>query len=78
MRYGNPSTEKAIKNLQSQGCEKIIFFPLYPQYAGPTTATANDQAFRSLMKLKWQPAFRTVPAYFENETYLLSLSNSIR
>ena len=78
MRYGNPSTEKAIKNLQSQGCEKIIFFPLYPQYAGPTTATANDQAFRSLMKLKWQPAFRTVPAYFENETYLFSLSNSIK
>ena len=72
------STEKAIKNLQSQGCEKIIFFPLYPQYAGPTTATANDQAFRSLMKLKWQPAFRTVPAYFENETYLFSLSNSIK
>ena len=78
MRYGNPSTEKAIKSLQSQGCEKIIFFPLYPQYAGPTTATANDQAFRSLMKLKWQPAFRTVPAYFENETYLFSLSNSIK
>ena len=78
MRYGNPSTEKAIKNLQSQGCEKIIFFPLYPQYAGPTTATAYDQAFRSLMKLKWQPAFRTVPAYFENETYLVSLSNSIK
>ena len=30
------------------------------------------------MKLKWQPAFRTVPAYFENETYLFSLSNSIK
>ena len=30
------------------------------------------------MKMKWQPAFRTVPAYFENETYLFSLSNSIK
>ena len=78
MRYGNPSTEKAIKNLQSLGCEKIIFFPLYPQYAGPTTATANDQAFRALMKMKWQPAFRTVPAYFDNNLYLDSLANSIK
>ncbi len=78
MRYGNPSTEKVIRNLQLLGCEKIIFFPLYPQYAGPTTATANDQAFRSLMKMKWQPAFRTVPAYFENPFYMQSLANSIK
>ena len=78
MRYGNPSTEKAIKSLQSQGCEKILFFPLYPQYAGPTTATANDQAFRILMKLNWQPAFRTVPAYFDNPLYIKALANSIK
>ena len=51
---------------------------MYPQYAGPTTATANDQAFRALMKMKWQPAFRTVPAYFDNNLYLDSLANSIK
>ena len=78
MRYGNPSTENAIKRLQSQGCEKILFFPLYPQYAGPTSATANDQAFRVLMKMNWQPAFRTVPAYFDNPTYIKALANSIK
>jgi len=78
MRYGNPSTESAIKRLQSQGCERILFFPLYPQYAGPTSATANDQAFRALMKMNWQPALRTVPAYFDNPTYIKALANSIR
>jgi len=78
MRYGNPSTDSVLRRMQAQGCEKILFFPLYPQYAGPTTATANDQAFRTLMKLKWQPAFRTVPAYFEHPDYLDALSNSVR
>jgi len=78
MRYGNPSTESVLQRLQAAGCERIVFFPLYPQYAGPTTATANDQAFRSLMKLKWQPAIRTVPAYFEHPVYLDALANSVR
>ncbi|SFT49727.1 ferrochelatase [Halomonas saccharevitans] len=78
MRYGNPSTDSVLRRLQAEGCERILFFPLYPQYAGPTTATANDQAFRTLMKLKWQPSLRTVPAYFEHPAYLDALASSVR
>ena len=78
MRYGNPSTISVMKKLRAAGCEKIIFFPLYPQYAAPTTATANDQVFRALMKMNWQPAIRTVPAYYDNDVYLKSLASSIR
>ena len=77
MRYGNPSTSSVIERMQSAGCERIIFFPLYPQYAAPTTATANDQAFRALMKLNWQPAFRTVPAYYENPRYIEALAATV-
>ena len=78
MRYGNPSTDSVLKRMQAAGCEKILFFPLYPQYASPTTATANDQAFRTLMTLKWQPALRTVPAYFEHPRYIEALANTVR
>ncbi len=78
MRYGNPSTDAAIRRLKDQGCDRILFFPLYPQYAAPTTATANDHAFRTLMKMNWQPAIRTVPHYFEDDAYLDALANSVR
>ncbi len=78
MRYGNPSTSNALNKLKEEGCEKILFFPLYPQYAAPTTATANDQVFRVLMKMNWQPAIRTVPAYYSNKKYIKVLSNSIK
>ena len=77
MRYGNPSTESVLKKLVSQGCTKILFFPLYPQYAAPTTATANDQMFRSLMLLNWQPSIRTVPPYFDNFDFIKVISESI-
>lgn len=77
MRYGNPSTASVLEKLSAQGCERIVFFPLYPQYAAPTTATANDQAFRALMKLRRQPAFRTVPAYFNDPLYIEALAQSV-
>ncbi len=77
MRYGNPSTESRLKALLEQGCRRILFFPLYPQYAGATTATANDQFFRALMKEKWQPASRTVPPYFDRPDYIAALAGSV-
>jgi ferrochelatase len=77
MRYGNPSTTAVIEGLREQGCERIVFFPLYPQYSAPTTATANDQAFRALMALRWQPAIRTVPAYHDHPLYIEALAESV-
>jgi len=78
MRYGNPSTGSKVKALVAQGCTRILFFPLYPQYAGATSATACDQFFRSLQQHKWQPAVRTVAPYYEHPLYIEALAQSIR
>ena len=77
MRYGNPSTESKVREMVDAGCEKIVFFPLYPHYAGATSATANDQFFRALMREKRQPAARIVPEYFENPLYIEALAQSV-
>ncbi|THD85449.1 ferrochelatase [Aliigemmobacter aestuarii] len=77
MRYGNPSTESKVRAMVEAGCEKILFFPLYPHYAGATSATANDQFFRALMKEKRQPAARIVPEYFEHPLYIEALAQSV-
>lgn len=77
MRYGNPSTESRLRAMVEAGCEKVLFFPLYPQYAGATSATANDQFFRALMKEKRQPAVRTVAEYFDHPLYVEALAQSV-
>ena len=77
MRYGNPSTKSVIEKMQARGCDRIVFFPLYPQYAGATSATANDQVFRALMEMKWQPTLRCVPAYFDHPLYIRALANTV-
>jgi ferrochelatase len=78
MRYGNPSTGSKVKSMVAAGCDKILFFPLYPQHAGATTATANDAFFRALCEEKQQPAARTVPAYYGHPDYICALADSIR
>ena len=77
MRYGNPSTIKTINEMKEKGCDRIAFLPLYPQYSAATTGTANDQAFRALIKLKWQPAIRTIPSYFDKPGYIKCLASSV-
>ena len=77
MRYGNPSTASVLESLRQAGCERILFLPLYPQYAAATTATANDHAFRALMKMRWQPAIRTAPSYHDHPLYISALAESV-
>ncbi|XHE54803.1 ferrochelatase [Phaeobacter sp. BS34] len=77
MRYGNPSTKSKVREMVEAGCQKILFVPLYPQYAGATSATANDQFFRALMEETWQLAARTVAPYFDDPAYIDALARSV-
>ena len=63
--------------MQKQGCEKLIIFPLYPQYASPTTATVCDEVFRVLMNMRWQPAIQVIPHYESEPLYIDALVKSI-
>jgi ferrochelatase len=78
MRYGNPSVGSAIDALAKQGCDRILFVPLYPQYAAATSATACDAVFRHLMTMRWQPTLRVAPPYFDDPVYIDALATSIR
>tara|TARA_B100001996_G_scaffold81567_1_gene60175 strand:+ start:900 stop:1892 length:993 start_codon:yes stop_codon:yes gene_type:complete len=77
MRYGNPSIKSRLDMLKEKGCEKIIILPLYPQYAGATTATVCDEVYRSLMKMRWQPSLQIIPHYESEPIYIQALVNSI-
>jgi len=77
MRYGNPSIASRVEALASQGCDRLLVFPLYPQYAAATTATVNDKVFDTLKTMRVQPALRTVPPYPTDPVYIAALADSI-
>ena len=78
MRYGNPSTAAAIDELREKGCTRILIFPLYPQYAASTVATACDQAFRKLMSMRWQPTIRVATPYYDHPAYINALAEQVQ
>jgi ferrochelatase len=77
MRYGNPSIASRLKALQAEGCERILIVPLYPQYAAATTATVCDEAFRALMRMRWQPTIRVAAPYYDDPTYIEAIASSL-
>ena len=78
MRYGNPSIKSKLDFLKAKGCEHIVIFPLYPQYAAATTATVCDEVYRNLMKMRWQPSLQIIPHYESEPLYITALVNSIK
>ncbi|WP_321322833.1 ferrochelatase [Thiomicrorhabdus sp.] len=77
MRYGNPSIASALQNLQAKGCQKILVLPLYPQYAGATTASTFDAVNEELKDWRWVPDIRTISQYYRHPGYIEALANSI-
>jgi len=67
-----------IDALKEQGCDRILLFPLYPQYSAATTATALDKCFDALKVMRWQPTVRSVPPYFDHPAYVEALVKSLK
>jgi ferrochelatase len=77
MRYGLPSIAERLQALKNQGCERILVFPLYPQYSAPTTASVMDALGWALEKMRWQPTVRVVPPYFAESEYVNAIAASL-
>ncbi|WP_020182565.1 ferrochelatase [Methylotenera sp. 1P/1] len=78
MTYGNPSMQQAIDTLKAQHCNKILVFPLYPQYAASSTAAAFDAIWRILLKTRNVPAIRTIKHYHDHPAYIAALAANVR
>jgi len=77
MRYGEPAIARQLAEMKEAGCNRILIAPLYPQHSGATTATVLDESFRALAEMRWQPALRTLPAYYDDDAYINALKTSV-
>jgi len=78
MRYGNPSIEAALAELEGQGCRRIVLLPLYPQYCAATTASTMDAFGDALRRRRVVPEVCTVMSYHDEPLYIAALADSIR
>lgn len=73
MRYGNPALGDELAAMKALGCDRVLIAPLYPQYSGATTATAIDALGAALARMRWQPALRTLPPYYDDPAHIEAL-----
>ena len=78
MRYGNPSIESALKDLQNRQVRRLLVLPLYPQYCAATTGSTFDEVTNILQTWRWIPELRFINQYFEEEEYIDALATSIK
>ena len=78
MRYGQPSVEQTMIKMREAGVERLLVIPLYPQYAGSSSATALDDVFRTLQKMRNMPEVRTVRHFHDHPAYIQALADSVR
>lgn len=78
MSYGNPSIASALQKLQDQHCNRILVFPLYPQYAASSSGSAMDAVWRHLLQTRNVPAIRTIRNYHDHPAYIEALAESVR
>jgi protoporphyrin/coproporphyrin ferrochelatase len=63
MRYQTPSIQGAIEKLLAQKVQKIIVFPLFPQYASASTGSVHEEVMRVLSKKLTIPAVSFISTY---------------
>ncbi|MDR1661479.1 MAG: ferrochelatase, partial [Azoarcus sp.] len=78
MRYGAPGIASAFDDLLAQGCARILVVPLYPQFAGSTTASTLDEVGRAMQKRRNLPEMRFVRSFPDEPGYIAALAASVR
>jgi len=77
MRYGNPSIAQVLDELKAAGATRILVLPLYPQYAGSTTASVHDAVGAWAARIRALPDFRFVGRYHDDAGYIKALAKRI-
>ncbi len=78
MNYGLPPVSERLQAMREQGCDRILIYPLYPQYSAATTASVMDNVGKAMAKIRWQPTIRVVPPYFAETAYIDAVANSLQ
>lgn len=77
MRYGNPSIPDALAKLKNMGIHHIGILPMYPQFAGATTASVYDGVAKAVKTMWDMPTLRFLRDYHDDQRYIQALARSV-
>lgn len=76
MRYGKPSIQNALK--QMQGCEHITVLPLYPQYSSAATGSSIEKALQALAPTTIFPSISIIRDFYNHPAFIHAQAELIK
>ncbi len=76
--YGNPSIKDTMVRLSTEGVERFVILPLYPQYSATSTAAAFDKVAEFAMASRNMPEIHFIKDYHDHPLYIDALVASVR
>jgi ferrochelatase len=70
MRYQSPSIASALENLHHHGVDRVVVFPLFPQYSSAAWGSAVEKVFVEATKLWNVPAIQVIPPFYDHPQFL--------
>lgn len=74
MRYGAPSIEAAFDRLLAAGVDRVVAFPLYPQYSAASTGSSIEELYRIASRRWVVPPITTVPDFYDHPGFIAAFA----
>lgn len=68
MRYGNPSIDQALKQLED--CQQLTVLPLYPQYSSAATGSSLAKVMQLIERKNSQPALTIIRDFYQHPGFI--------
>ena len=78
MRYWHPLTRAVVADMKTQGYEKVLLLPLYPQYSRTTSGSSYNEFMRECTRQHYQPDMVFIHHWYELEDYQQAIADDIR
>jgi ferrochelatase len=70
MRYGRPSIASALEKLPSDGVQRVVVFPMYPQFSSAATSSSIEKVSECASALRNVPSLHVVPPFYDHPAFI--------
>ncbi|RZT93299.1 ferrochelatase [Ancylomarina subtilis] len=76
MRYNEPSLPKVLGKIKNEMPERLIIFPMYPQYASSSTGSTIERVMELMKPWEVIPEVNIINQFFEDPDYIKIITNN--
>lgn len=70
MRYKSPNLKVVLDRMEKKKYDKIVVFPLFPQYASASTGSAIEKVMEIIRKWKVIPEMKYISEFHDDEDFI--------